>query len=233
MTLIERDFAAHNTTSWKPGSVSRSRVCSPLDSEADIIASPSTGIVITTLQKIKQKPLPGQAGISAIRERIEGISVRYEKLIVLVSEGREDEIAMGMDDKDCHSFTEFLGFCSGFETNILVQFVGGGRVMLTRWLASAITQHAVGEELEILPEETHWELFLRRAGLNAFAAQVIIAELKAPEGVNHRSASKAGMFGLTGFVELGRQQIIDKFGPICGTKLMARVSALIDRGWEV
>ncbi|KAE8448671.1 hypothetical protein EG329_009097 [Mollisiaceae sp. DMI_Dod_QoI] len=232
LIIVERDFTAHNTTTWLPGSVTRSPVRSPLDSEADIIASPSTGIVITTLQKIKQKPLPGQKAKPAIRDHLEKISGRYEKLIVLVSEGRGDESTIGLDESDCLAYSEFVGFAAGFETSITVILVAGGEETLSKWLASTIVRYCVGGETTLLAEETHWELFLRRAGLNAYAAQAILAELKALDGVDPGSPTKAGQFGLTAFVEMGREQRIARFGPVCGKILMERLSDGIDSRWE-
>lgn len=48
--LIERDFTADNKIAWIPNSVLRSPTSSSLDSEADIIVSPTTGIILTTLR---------------------------------------------------------------------------------------------------------------------------------------------------------------------------------------
>ncbi|KAE9371387.1 hypothetical protein N431DRAFT_410045 [Stipitochalara longipes BDJ] len=233
LALVERDFSAHNSTTWMPGSVTRSPVKSPLDSEADIIVSPSMGIVITTLQKIKQKPLPGQKTKAAIRERLEQVSTRYEKLAVYVSEGRVDETTNGLDENDCNAYSSFAGFALGLSSSITVQFVGGGEETLSKWLASTIAQNRLSGESSLLEEETHWELFLRRAGMNAFAAQAVIAELKEPDGVNALSPSKAGLFGLPAFVDMAVEQRITRFGPLCGRGLIERVSAVIDADWRV
>jgi hypothetical protein len=228
--LIERDFSAHDTTVWIPGSVTRSPIASPLASEADIIVSPLVGIVITTLQKIKQKALPGQKTKPAIRERLERVSSRYERLIVLITEKREDEATRDLDDSDCNAFSEFLGFALSLETTVSIQFVGGGQVTLAKWLVNAIVQNRSEEEL--LAEETHWELFLRRAGLNAFAAQHIIGALKVTDSVNLSNSSKGAHFGLAAFVEMGWEQRIARFGPVCGNRLIARVSAVVDARWS-
>jgi hypothetical protein len=232
LELIERDFSAHNTTTWMPGSVTRSPIKSPLDSEADIIVSPAMGIVITTLQKIKQKPLPGQKSKTAIRERMEQVSTRYEKLAVFVSEGRADETTNGLDANDCIDFASFTGFALGLNSSITVQFIGGGEETLSKWLASNIVQNRVIGDSVPIEEETHWELFLRRAGMNAFAAQAILAELKEPEGIDPLSPSKAGLFGLTAFVEMAVEQRITRFGPLCGRGLIERASAVIDVDWQ-
>jgi hypothetical protein len=228
--LVERDFSAHDTTMWMPGSVARSPIASPLVSEADIIVSPLVGIIIANLQKIKQKPLPGQKTQVAIRERVENVSVRYEKLIVLVTEGRQDETTRELDDGDCTAFSEFVSFTSSLPNTINVQFIGGGEASLAKWIVNAISSHKI--DIELLADETHWELFLRRAGLNAFAAQAIILGLKAPDGIDLSNASKAAIFGLTAFVEMGKEQRIARFGPVCGNRLMERVSAVVDARWS-
>ncbi|PBP20631.1 nucleoporin nup49 [Diplocarpon rosae] len=231
LKLVERDFTTHNTSAWLPGTVARSPVKSPLDAEADIIVSPTVGIILTTLQIIKQRPLPGPTiKLPAIRERIEKVSPRYEKLIVFVSEGSLDESTNGLNENDCLALAEFIGYTSGFVTPIIVQFIGGSDKTLSQWLASAITQYRV--DTELLPEETHWELFLRRAGLNAFAAQTIIGELKAPNGVNMGSLTKAGMFGITAFVEMSREERVLRLGGLCGRAVLERVGAGIDASWQ-
>jgi hypothetical protein len=230
IVLVERDFSAHDSTIWMPGSVARSPIVSPLASEADIIVSPLVGIIITTLQKIKQKPLPGQKTKPAIRDRLEKVSGRYEKLIVLVTEGREDETARELDDSDCSAFSEMVAFASTLHTTVSIQYIGGGEATLAKWIANAISHHRGAQEL--LTDETHWEIFLRRTGLNAFAAQAIIGDLKAPDGIDMSDPSALAHFGLTAFVGMGREQRIARFGPICGCRLMERVSAVVDANWS-
>ncbi|KAH6723079.1 hypothetical protein BKA61DRAFT_533847 [Leptodontidium sp. MPI-SDFR-AT-0119] len=228
--LIERDFTAHNTSAWLPGSVTRSPVKSPLDAEADFIISPSVGIIITTVQKMKQKSLPGEKTKPAIRERLEKVSLRYEKLLVLISTGLADDTPVGLVENDCVAFAEFAGFLAGLDASISMQFVGGGEEALSKWIVSSIVQYRV--DTDLLTDETFWELFLRRAGLNAFAAQAVVAALKAPDGVDAGSPSKAGHFGLAAFVEMGMEDRIAHFGHICGHRVLARVSAAIDARWE-
>ena len=228
--LVERDFTAHNTTIWMPNSVTRSPIASCLASEADIIVSATVGVILTSFQKIKQKPLPGQKTKAAIRDRIEKVCLRYEKLIVLVSEGSTVETTYGLDANDCEALAELIGFTCGLECTILVQIVGGGQETVAKWIASTIVQNY--EPSSLLDDETHWEVFLRRAGMNAFAAQTVIAALKAPEGVNSKSPSKAGLFGLTAFVEMGREKRIARFGQTCGTRMMERVCVAIDELWN-
>jgi len=229
--LIERDFKAHNTSAWMLGSVTRSPVKSALDTEADIIISPTVGIILTTLLTIRQKPLPGQKKVKPeIYQRVEKVSPRYEKLVVLVSEGKDDEVTARMTESDCLTFTEFAGYLSGSENPISIQYVGGGEGTLSKWIVSNIVQFRV--DTELIVDETFWELFLRRAGLNAFAAQAVIGELKAPDGVDPGIPSKAGLFGLTSFVEMGREERLARFRATCGHRVLARVSAVVDARWD-
>ncbi|KAH7411171.1 hypothetical protein BKA64DRAFT_375362 [Cadophora sp. MPI-SDFR-AT-0126] len=229
--LIERDFKAHNTSAWMPGSVTRSPVKSTLDTEADIIVSPSVGIILTTLLTVRQKPLPGQKKVKPeIYQRVERVTPRYEKLIVLISEGKAEGVANRMTESDCIAFAEFAGFLSGFDTSICMQYVGGGEETLSKWIVSNIIQYRM--DTELIADETFWELFLRRAGLNAFAAQAVIGELKAPDGVDPGTPSKAGLFGLTSFVEMGEEDRLARLGNICGARVLARVSAVVDSRWD-
>lgn len=226
--LIERDFTAHNRIAWIPNSVSRSPISSSLDSEADIIVSPTTGIILTTLQKVKQKSLPGQKSKPPIRARLERASRRYEKILVLVSASGVDECMSDLNENDCNAFGEFVGFTSGLDTTILVSFVGGGDKTLSKWLANSIIQHA-GANSNLLEEETHWELFLRRAGMNTFAAQYISAAARTQ---NPQRGDQVGQYGMANFVLMGRQQRIDSFGEICGSRLLERVSDCLDARWD-
>jgi hypothetical protein len=214
-----------------PDSVTRSPITSPLDSEADLIISASTGVVITTLQKIKQKPLPGSKAKPEIRTRLEKVSLRYKKLVVLITEGRQDETTNGIDENDCLALSEFMGFTASLMAATTVQFVGGGEQTLAKWLASIVIQNRV-DNTELLDFETHWELFLRRAGMNTFAAQDILAKLKAPDGVDATSPSKAGHFGLPAFVDMGKEQRLARFAGVCGTGVLERVSAVVDARWS-
>jgi hypothetical protein len=257
LTTIDRDFSAHNTTAWLPNSglITRSPITSPLAVEADLIPSPSTGLILTTLQQIRQKPLPGQKSKPAIRERVEKVSLRYETLVVLVSEGlpannfeadgHSGEDSNGLDEQGSLAFAEFAGFCASLrnQTSIVVYFVAGGEATLGKWIASIICEVAPSFGLQIynestemgmlLSDETSWELFLRRVGMNAYAAQAVLGQMKAPQGVDVGSPSKRGLFGIMGFVEMAQAEREARFGNIMGgTRVLERVGRLFDGNWE-
>lgn len=233
--LIERDFSKHNESLWMKGTVKRSPVVSPLASEADIILSPSVGVVMTTLAKIKQKPLPGQKTKVMILEKIEGVAQRYARIIVFVSEGSADDSTRNLNGQDGMAYAEFVGFCSTQETVITPIYVPGGPQALGTWIASAMVQHGIhdGSQASLMEDETIWELFLRRCGMNAYAAQSVIAAMRAPEGVNSSSPNKAGMFGLPGFVQMDHAERVRQFSTLLeGTRVLERVSAFIDTPWR-
>jgi hypothetical protein len=222
----------HNMTQWLPNSVTRSPVLSPLASESDIIVSPRTGIILTNICKVKQRPLPGQKAKVEIQDRVEKVSLRYEHLVVVVSEGNDEETTSGLPETDSLALAEFAGFCSSLEATIIVQFVAGGEETLAKWLVAMMIQYGTQDAgTQLLQDETRWELFLRRAGMNAFAAQTVIAALKAPEGVDPEG-SKAGMFGLTGFVEMGDEERNRRFETLLGGRRVLRlVGKCIDAKW--
>ncbi|KAK8119394.1 uncharacterized protein PG998_004020 [Apiospora kogelbergensis] len=232
--LIERDFDRWNTVAWDRNMVSRSPIISHLAAEADVIVSPATGIILTSLLKVIQKPLPGQKSETAIRGRIEKVSTRYERLIVLVSQAnRVDESTRDLSASECASFAGFSGFVLGLNPDSQVYFVGGGEETLSKWLVALIRRHspeAAEVQSLLLEEETTWELILRRAGMNAYAAQIILAELKA---ITIRGPQGQAMGELQRFILMTPQERIAQFSPLMGgSNVLARVGSVIDAQWE-
>ncbi|KAI1780202.1 hypothetical protein F4818DRAFT_453933 [Hypoxylon cercidicola] len=231
--IIERDFDRWNTLTWDRNSVSRSPVASPLAAEADVIVSPTTGIVITTLLKAMQKPLPGHKGLSAIRERIRSVAVRYERLVILVSEAnRVDDTARELTLSECAGYTDFAGFVAGLDVNAQTYYVGGGDDTLAKWLVSFATCYApeAAEVQDILiQDETLWELFLRRAGMNAYAAQAVLGQLKAP---GDAPEEEAGQYGLSAFVRMTPMERVQNFGRLMGgERVLNRVNEVLETRW--
>jgi hypothetical protein len=132
----------------------------PKASEADILLSPATGLILTSLQKIKQKALPGQKmQLTGVRERLANLSMRYERLIVLVGEGAtEGSAERVMDERDCEALSEFGGFAAGFDADVLVLFVPGGEEELVKWVVGCMVRYCQasvrGEGAVLLQDET-------------------------------------------------------------------------------
>ena len=229
--FIERDFNRYNTTAWlRQGTITRSPVKSSLAAEADLILSPSTGVVLTTLMKIKQKPLPGQKEKSEIKSKVEAVCTRYERLLVFISEASPDESSAAvLGGQECMAMAEFMGLCAALPCTVIVSFVPGGHETLANWIAAGMVRYGTGGH-DLLEEETHWEVFLRRCGMNSYAAQVVVTDLKAPEGVH---PSKHGVFGISAFVQMDHNERIRRFCPILGgERVLGRVSSVVDARWR-
>lgn len=233
--MIERDFtiyALHSPHAEKNVHTARTGPEAPLD-EADLILSPSTGLIITSLQKIKQQSLPGQATCSPIRERIQRTAARYERLIVLVSINSASStdgasIRSHLEESDCEaivSLTAFLNHLQGLSENDLI-LVDGGTTVLATWIVSLMVRYSSEVAITLLQDETQWEVFLRQAGMNAFAAQVVIAKLKAMQGSDGRP------LGLRDLTLMDAEERYRRFeGLLCGRGLLERVGRVLDACW--
>ena len=239
--FIERDF-----TVQVPNSQS--------GNEADIILSPSTGLIWTTLQKIKQRPLPGQISRHAVKDRIQAVASRYERLIVLVSEGsvaaptprisglRVSTLDPGviaehsihqLDERDALAFADLAAFAASLEDEVVVSYIPGGQETLARWIVGLMARFAAPQErCQLLRDETLWERFLRAAGMNAYAAQVVLAELKEPEGGMVADERAGRSSGLAAFVKMGREERIRRFEMVLGgRKILEEVGRVFDSRW--
>jgi hypothetical protein len=105
--------------------------------EADILLSPSTGLLLTNLQQIKQRPLPGQLDRSLIKERVTALQLRYERLIVVISEGLSQEMesqgSSRPDDlRDKEALAGFQSYADHLEGEVNIKYVPGGEQALAR-----------------------------------------------------------------------------------------------------
>ncbi|CAI6275757.1 unnamed protein product [Periconia digitata] len=221
--------------------------------EADMILSPSTGLIITTLQEIKQRALPGQPENSKIKMRIEELQSRYERLVVLIGEGFARQLLEGcseraMDTRDLDAIDHFKKHTSAMKCDISTEFVAGGNLALAQAITEEMAKYGLPGgskdigDIKLLPDETQWEIFLRRAGLNPFAAQVILALLKEPieypvalassQGSMEENSSSFPLFGLQRFLMMSGQQRVQSFQVLLGGKrVLQKVNALLDQQW--
>ncbi|KAK6430420.1 hypothetical protein LTR95_013427 [Oleoguttula sp. CCFEE 5521] len=210
--------------------------------EGDMILSPSTGLLFTTSQKLKQRPLPGQNDFRGVRERITAVATHFERLLVSVSEGNNSETALGdLDDRDGDALSDLIGFTSSIDCDVQVTYIPGGESDLTGWTAAAIASYGVTDgSITLLQDETLWERFLRKAGLNAFAAQAILGQLKRNTLIADVAVSSAASTrvtreersGLAAFVCMFVEERVQRFGALLGgDRLLRRVSQAIDAKW--
>lgn len=235
--FIERDFSLHLEFKERPTSKAKAALLhqSSMADEADMILSPGVGLMWTTLQKVKQRSLPGQVARPAIKERIKRASPRYERLLVLINGGRstfESNAIEGseLDSNDCEALVEFTNFCSALESEVQITFIAGGEDNLAKWVVAMMVKHGITDPgLKLIQDETLWEVFLRRAGMNAFAAQAILANLKAPDQAEPEISEE---YGLAAFVRMAMKERFARFETLMGGRqLLARVSRVLDAKW--
>ncbi|KAK4034740.1 hypothetical protein C8A01DRAFT_38786 [Parachaetomium inaequale] len=254
--LIPRTYAKHHPPGWSPG------MRSPNLDEADLVVSPATGILLTTMIQLRQRALPSQLTTTSVGSNanananannattfsriVENVAVRHERLVVLVSEGnKHSETASPLAQADARALAEFQGFAAGLAAttaDVQVVYVGGGVETLARWVAAIVCEYAArevgavaaggGVREMLLPVETFWEVFLRRAGMNVFAAQVVLGRLKVPDGRPAVGGGDGQVFGLPLFVMMSRERRIELFAEVLGgRRVLDRVSDVIDEPW--
>lgn len=258
--LIERDFALHsvvpedfNTASGsliKQGpqlqkrtelEIQLTNLESTMADEADLILSPGTGLLWTNLQKIKQRSLPGQISQSTIRDRITRVAKRYERLIILISGGNGNLIDPSGDDaiqttldpitsSDCAALAELMAFCSTLREDVQALFVPGGDEQLAQWIVATMARYC-SNNMDLIQDETLWELFLRRAGMNAFAAQTVLCQLR-PSSGEFEGGQGVVESGLRVFVNMSLEERLRRFeGLLGGRSVLIRVSERLDARW--
>jgi hypothetical protein len=134
--------------------------------EADLLLSPSTGLILTTLQEVKQRALPGQPDRSKLKARIVSLQSRYERLVVVVSEGLSREMeergsGRPVDDRDLEAITELERFATKMEGDVPIQFVPGGDQALARSIVCEMAKYGLPHgsrdigDIKLLPDETN------------------------------------------------------------------------------
>ncbi|EOA87042.1 uncharacterized protein SETTUDRAFT_87328 [Exserohilum turcica Et28A] len=220
--------------------------------EADMILSPSTGLILTTLQQIKQRALPGRPERSPIKEHIATLQLRYERLLVLVSEGLSsglEELGSSRleDPRDREVLQEIEAFAAQMEGDVLVQYVRGGEKALVCSTVIEMAKYGLPHgsadigDIKPIAQETTYEVFLRRAGLNPFAAQAIVALLKKPLSLEVGPSSSSpfpaepkniAVAGLGRFLMMSKKERIHAFQALMGgSRILRGVSDVLDQKW--
>lgn len=90
-----------------------------------------------------------------------------------------------------------------------------------------------GVPTPLLQDETLWEIWLRRAGLNAFAAQAVLGALKQPSDDRGPGLQISDqVWGLPAFVLMGAEERRSRFeGMLGGREVLERVGRVVDGGW--
>ena len=230
--IIERDWTTHSQIDGVLSAEHHLAVeRNSMGDEADIIISPSTGLIITLLQKLKQRSLPGQSSHSSLRDRICNAAPRYEQLLVFVY---YDYVTLGLENEnlsieDSHALADFTAYCSNLPSDFSVTLVAGGEEQLAHWVVASMVQHSVADcNFQLIQDEMPAELFLRRAGFNVFAAQAII---QAVSGNQDQSVQRQAQ-ALSIFVQMSLYEKLARFSRLLGgERMLGRVHSVFEARW--
>lgn len=273
-TLMFRDYEAPGP----PKSYAPTRNSSTVLPEADIIISPTAGIILTTTQATTQLYLPGhkhQAGVdgfppfdSPLRERIARLSLRYDYIYVLICHAPSNTVDLNttsptltMDPKTLFSVQSLMTFCASLSnySSIIPLVVPSVQNAILEWIITLANKHAYSfknlnetnirftpinepkyqPSFESIHEETPWELFLRRAGLNPFAALAVLDFIEWRE--SSESADLPGSVngdrcrprGLSTFIEMDPDVRRKLFDTIIGRRAIEAIEHAIEREWHL
>ncbi|KAE8145701.1 hypothetical protein BDV25DRAFT_170291 [Aspergillus avenaceus] len=252
--MIYRDYEddIHARPSQPPTNTSLT-----LPKEADIIISPTTGIILTTLQATTQLFLPGHRlnpklnGLkcinSPLRERIFLLSSRYKRLYIFVTHSTSETKGTNSwtaDSRSLNSFTALTAFCDSLSSYSTISPILLPQLPETiiGWILALAQKHTFQfpcssnvtgftpiNPPSAMEKETSWELFLRRVGLNPYAAQTVLTSLKV-EGKNPvlEGDIEEGFGALSVFIEMPSDRRQELFGAFMGEY----TQKVIERDWQ-
>ena len=239
LDLIERDYGKATTRSVQNTTPGRFPATSwsaeSFGNEVDIIVSPTTGILLTTVQKLHQRPLPGSKAPQALQARLVSVAPEYESVVLFVSQSLNKDIApTALTASDSTAVAEITAFSKSayfksLNVDVSVVLSVGGEKHLAHWLAAYVAQHSPSiPDIILKLEETRWEVWLRRIGLNAFAAQALLSAL----GNSGTSKDSNGTsFGLAELVRMQASERTRMFSGLLGSAAMDRVNRVLDTKW--
>jgi hypothetical protein len=222
--LIERDLT--------PPQVLRSMSSHTSEAdEADLILAPGHGLMLTELQRLMQKSLPGQVTRNVVRERVVQLMRRYERLTIMVHEDRGSNQQRPLDSHESSELVSLINFCAAQNHDIQVIYIPGDESALATWVVASMVRYGLDDpEVQLLPETSSWELFLRKAGMDVFAAQVVLVKLKVPESMPASTTEQH--YGLPAFIMMSEAERLRRFGTLFGgEKTLSKVSMAIDGSW--
>lgn len=212
--------------------------------EADLIVSPTTGIILANSHETTQKYLPGQGppGIeSPLQARIVQSVPRYETIYVLIRSPLETSM------KTWSSLRDLTKYCMSLNhaCDIKVLLVTTDHVL--EWILSIAAKHAIDSDLapplnatesrtsapHFHDDQTQWEVFLRSAGLNPFAARSVLAMLKTNPAQSRCSEDVNQGSALSRFIEMPYQMRRHMFQKLVGQRVLWRVQKALDMDWQV
>lgn len=194
------------------------------DLEVPILLNPKHALILTSLQALMQRPLPGQGGrtMSAVHHQISrlGRESSLDVLTVLVS----IPFSSSSNQTLMPAFTAYCEDVSrASNCDIRPWHLPAGEVELHSMVTQLIIKYAFRSSDLVFPDiETKGEGFLVKVGINPFAAQVFLDQLK--------DKGDGRPWGLNAFMQMSKQEREDRFVSILGKKMLKNVSKKMHPG---
>lgn len=214
----------------------------------EVILNPNSCLIYTNIQALSQKNLPGQESTfsaNTVRRRVQALTQDYDHVFVIVTVSTTLD---GFLQSHIDTMSSFTGYCTTFKlasvnpiwaisTNDSIKTEDAVRA----WTWSLIYHHgfptsqgARNTHREQMPaalihDETSWEYFLRRAGMNPMAAQVMLGML--PKTTSSGEEHIEETWGLSRLVRMSRHQRTDMFEAIVGSRTIQRLNSVLDDEW--
>jgi len=223
------------------------QLCGP-----DMVLNTTTCLLITNLQALDQRPLPGSCtatGLSVTHDQTALLSQRFPKVIIMVH-------YLTSNDSNSHcklasSLAAFAAFCQSLSqnANTVRRDVCAIHVPCTNPVSTSsavnawtwqiicqyghtsITPTGMGTVPQapsaLIQDETLWELLLCKAGLNAMAAQVVIGSLKRPGMPSESPNGKDPSWGLRKLVAMPASKRSERFCRLIGTEAVDKLNKVL------
>ncbi|KAK9311479.1 hypothetical protein V1524DRAFT_442274 [Lipomyces starkeyi] len=169
--------------------------------EADILLSSSCGLLVYSFSQILQRELDGTR---VAVKRAKDIFRRVDRLLILV------RISPNISLKTQSDWTALADFMASLAGIRIFLVKDSESLDVVRWLIN-ICQQFGGRGNGMADVETTWERFLRKVGVNAYAAQEILKNMP-----------------LKTFVECGHDERLNAFLELVGLKVLTTVTRVLN-----
>jgi len=227
----------------------------PASASPDFILSPKAALFIDPLQGTTQRSLPGHRNsqaLSAVHARLRGLAESYENVVVVLTHASNSRT---LDAHTCATLDAFTSFATATGASCKSQITvtlapspitsnPAAEDVLCNTVALLISSHPTPptDPVSFLEDTTTWEIFLvKAAGLNPFAAQVVLGLLKKSEDVGVDDDGAAGQsFGRIGgdsgpapswrglTALLAPRQRMAALADVIGAKAVERLNLILD-----
>ncbi|KAL1888109.1 hypothetical protein Sste5346_009796 [Sporothrix stenoceras] len=208
--------------------------------EADLVVSPSTGVIMSTMVGLRQTDSQKKP---VFQNRVATVAPRYKALHILIYRNNARPIRTDggttvndlpeLSPSDAMALAQLQGFVRSLPcTKVSASYIGGGEQAVAEWAASLLVKEANKEEGRekrraaekyLEEEESKWELFLRKNGLNVYDAQIVLGVMVASGIVNKRSREHNTDYEVRRAVAVNQEERLRQFGSLvgCETALVA------------